>query len=470
MTSTAVIGGGLAGVSAALRLADAGQRVTLLESRARLGGVAGSSHRGALAIDTGQHVFLRCCTSYRAFLDRIGAAEQVTLQERLDVPVLAPGGTEARLRRTALPAPLHLAGSLLRYRHLSVRERLAMGRAALAMGRLDRTTAATDAQSFGGWLRAHGQSAKAVENLWDVIGIATLNARAADASLALAATVFQLGLLGKADAADVGWATAPLGALHDDAAARALAAAGVTVHRSTKVHGLGRTEHGWQVRTDGIHTDGIHTDGIRTEREEGLVVDRIVCAVPPGAAERLLPPAAAEQAGRWAEGLGSTPIVNVHVVYDRRVLAEPFVAGVGTPVQWVFDRTAQSGAAGVHGPAAQYLALSQSAADDLAGLPLAAVRARLLPALEALLPAARTAEVLDFFVTREPHATFRGAPGTAAFRPGPRGLGDAAPGVYLAGAWTGTGWPATMEGAVRSGDAAAEALIADVPARAAVAA
>ena len=478
--TVAVVGGGLAGVSAALRLADAGLRVTLLESRARLGGVAGSSHRGELAIDTGQHVFLRCCTSYRAFLDRIGAAAQVTVQERLDIPVLAPGAPPARLRRTGLPAPLHLAGALLRYRHLSLRERLAMVRAALALGRVDREAPTTDARSFGEWLTAHGQSARAVDTLWDVVGIATLNARAGDASLALAATVFQLGLLAEADAADIGVATVPLGALHDDAAARALAAAGVTVRRSAKVVALRPDGSSWRIplggpgatdRTgtdeadpDGSGSDRSEPDGGRdrdSDREEELVVDRIVCAVPPAAAERLLPAEAAGRAARWAEGLGSTPIVNVHVVYDRRVLDGPFAAGVDTPVQWVFDRTEQSGVAGVHGPDAQYLALSLSAADDLVGLPQATFRERFLPALEALLPAARTARVLDFFVTREPHATFRGAPGTAALRPGPRGVADTAPGIYLAGAWTGTGWPATMEGAVRSGDAAAAALLAD---------
>ncbi|MCE0767708.1 hydroxysqualene dehydroxylase HpnE [Pseudonocardia kujensis] len=452
-----VVGGGLAGVAAALRCADAGLAVTLLESRARLGGVAGSFTRGELAVDTGQHVFLRCCTAYRDFVVRIGAADMIVLQERLDIPVLAPGAAPARLRRTPLsllPAPLHLGGALLRYRHLSVAERLRLVRAALALGAVDRTDPATDTRSFGDWLAEHGQGRRAVDALWDLVGIATLNARAGDASLALAATVFQLGLLTDAAAGDIGWATAPLGALHDDAARHALAAAGVEVRRSAKARALvqGGTRPGGRWRVPVGTTDG----------EEELVTDRIVCAVPPGPAERLLPPGALPLPGDWADRLGSTPIVNVHVVYDRRVL-DPgidtgFAAGVDTPVQWVFDRTAQSGATAVYGPRAQYLAVSLSAADDLVGLPAAALRERFLPALEALLPAARDAEVLDSFVTREPHATFRGAPGQAALRPGPR---TALPGLYVAGAWTDTGWPATMEGAVRSGVAAADALLAD---------
>lgn len=441
----AVIGGGLAGQAAALRLADGGARVTVLESRARLGGVAGSFRRshehGEMQVDTGQHVFLRCCTAYRRYVTRIGADHLVTLQERLDIPVLSPTRA-ARLRRAVsplLPAPLHLAGALLRYGHLSVRERVGLARAALALGRVDRAAPATDAQSFGAWLAAHGQGRRAVDVLWDVVGIATLNARAADASLALAATVFQLGLLGRADAGDVGWATAPLGAVHDTAASLALTAAGVEVRRSARARPPLHDGARWRVPVG----------------EDELVVDRVVCAVPPAAAERLLPPGATAHA---PGGLGAVPIVNVHVVYDRPVLRTPFAAGVDSPVQWVFDRTESSGVAAVHGPRAQYLAVSLSAAEDLVGRPARDLRERFVAALAELLPAARGARVLEAFTTREPQATFRAAPGQARLRPGPR---STLPGLYLAGAWTDTGWPATMEGAVRSGEAAAVALLND---------
>jgi hydroxysqualene dehydroxylase len=149
--------------------------------------------------------------------------------------------------------------------------------------------------------------------------------------------------------------------------------------------------------------------------------------------------------------LDSSPIVNVHVVYDRKVLDRPFVAAIDSPLQWVFDRTAQSGLTD-----GQYIAVSLSAADRLVDLPVAELRARMLPALEALLPAARGAVLRDFFVTRERHATFRPAPGTARLRPA---AATALPGLWLAGAWTATGWPATMEGAVRSGDTAAAGVL-----------
>jgi uncharacterized protein with NAD-binding domain and iron-sulfur cluster len=174
-------------------------------------------------------------------------------------------------------------------------------------------------------------------------------------------------------------------------------------------------------------------------------------------AEKLLPAGALDTPPGWADRLGSTPIVNVHVVFDRRVTDEPFLAGVGTEVQWVFDRTEPSGLAGLPDRAGeQYLAMSLSAADELVELPTERLRARFLPALRALLPAARAAEVRDFFVTRERAATFRQAPGSTPLRPPAR---TRLAGLYLAGAWTATGWPATMEGAVRAGASAAAALL-----------
>ncbi len=433
----AVVGGGLAGITAALRCADAGCEVTLFEARPRLGGLTHSFQRGELSVDNGQHVFLRCCTAYLALLDRLGVADKVALQPRLDIPVRSPvRGHTARLRRNRLPAPLHLGGSVLRYSPLHITERLRFGLAALALRGLDRTDPAADRQSFGAWLAAHGQSERATSGLWDLVGIATLNARAGQASLSLAATVFQVGMLTDPAAADIGWSLVPLRQLHGDAALAKLAEAGVRVRTSAKVRALTAVDGGgWQV----------------AGRDDAVEVDQVVLAVPPAAAEHLLPRGALALAEGWSTRLGSAPIVNAHVVYDRRVLDEPFFAAVETPVQWVFDRTAQSGYTG-----GQYLAVSLSAADAIVDTPAADIRELIVPALAELLPAARGARIHDFFVTRERQATFRPAPGTASLRPAAH---TALPGLVLAGAWTATGWPATMEGAVRSGDAAAAAVL-----------
>ncbi|WP_371668039.1 hydroxysqualene dehydroxylase HpnE [Streptomyces sp. NBC_00289] len=435
-----VVGGGIAGITTALALADAGVRVTLLEGRPRLGGLAFSFQRGALTVDNGQHVYLRCCTAYRWFLDRIEGAALAPLQDRLDVPVLdvaRPAGRRlGRLKRDALPVPLHLGRSLATYPHLSLIERAKVGRAALALKALDLADPELDAHDFGSWLAAHGQSARAVEALWDLVGVATLNAVAGDCSLALAAMVFKTGLLSDPGAADIGWAHVPLGELHDRLARKALDSAGVRTEVRTRVTSVSVNENGaWSVQVPG----------------ERLEADAVVLAVPQREAHDLLPDGALDAPERLLR-IDTAPILNIHVVYDRTVLHKPFFAALGTPVQWVFDRTDASGLT-----EGQYLALSQSAAQDEIDEPVAALRERYLPELERLLPATRGAEVKDFFVTRERTATFAPTPGVGRLRPGAR---TEAPGLYLAGAWTATGWPATMESAVRSGVSAADAALA----------
>ncbi len=432
-----VVGGGLAGISAALAAADAGATVTLLEARPRLGGATFSFRRDGLEIDNGQHVFLRCCTAYRSLLERLGVSDDVELQPRLAVPVLAPGGRIGWLRRGRLPAPLHLAGTLARYPYLTWPQRLGAARAALALRRLDPTDQRLDRQTFAEWLAAHGQDAAATAALWDLVGLATLNARAARASLQMAAMVFKTGLLSARDAADIGYSRVPLGRLHGEPAVRALAAAGAEVRLR---------HHARAVERDG-GTLAVVTDDGRVE------ADAVVVAVPHEAAPELLPDGALPDGGASLELLGASPIVNLHVVYDRVVTALPLAAGLGTPVQWVFDRSAGTG---LRREGRQYLAVSLSAAVDEVELPTAALRERFLPALAELLPAARGARVTQFVVTRERTATFLPAPGTAALRPA---AATGVPGLFLAGSWTSTGWPATMEGAVRSGLTAAHAAL-----------
>jgi hydroxysqualene dehydroxylase len=430
-----VVGGGLAGLAAAVRCADAGASVTVLERRPRLGGATWSFPRRGLWFDNGQHVFLRCCTAYRAFLARIGAEGDVHLQDRLAVPVLAPGGRRAWLRRHGLPAPLHLAPSLARYRHLSVGQRVRAAAGALALRSVDPDDPAADAVTFANWLTAHGQDDSTIEAVWDLIGRPTLNVTAAEASLAQAAMVFRTGVLGDPAAADIGWARVPLSELHAAPAARALTRAGVEIRLGAAVEAVERGPDG--------------NPAVRLG-DEVMSADGVVVAAPPGAAASLLPPGTLPGS---AERLGTSPIVHVTVVYDRRVTDLPVAAGIGTPVQWVFDRTEPAGLR-----RGQCLAVSLSAADAFIGRRSADLVATFTAALSELFPAAGRARIEDAIVTREPAATFRCRPGTRALRPGARtGLS----GVALAGAWTATGWPATMEGAVRSGVAAAEAVLGD---------
>jgi hydroxysqualene dehydroxylase len=446
-----VIGGGLAGITAAIALSEAGAAVTLLEARPRLGGATTSFNRGALVVDTGQHVFLRCCTAYQGLLARLGMSGSVRIQDRFDVTVLSPDGV-GRLRRNRLPGPLHLGASLARFPLLSLAERARVGQAALAMRFLNPDDPALDSQRLGDWLAAHGQDERTRRVLWDLFTVASLNVPGDDASLALAATVVKTGLLGKNDAADIGLPLVPLGELHGTAGLALLKRLGAEVRLGVKAAGVelaapGGDDGRYLIRLARGEEDAGGGDGAQMAPDQRGVLraDGVVLAVPPYVAARLVPGSAEAAAPAWAE-LGTSPIINVHVIYDRKVMDLPFAAAVDSPVQWVFDRTDISG----YGKSnrGQYLAISLSAAEPYVDVPAARLREMFVPALAGLLPGAQDARVSEFFVTRERRATFRQEPGCGRLRPR---AATALPGLTLAGAWTDTGWPDTMEGAVRSG-------------------
>jgi uncharacterized protein with NAD-binding domain and iron-sulfur cluster len=505
----AVIGGGLAGIAAALDCADAGARVTLLEVRPRLGGAVYSFERDGLRIDNGQHVFLRCFHAYRSLLARLGSEHRVTLQRRLEIPLVRPGGEVSVLRRSGLPAPLHLARTLLRYRNLTVRERLGAARAALALGRLDPRAPELDRQTLGAWLAAHGQGPHATTALWDLIALPALNLPADRASLALAAFVFKRGLLERADAGDIGFHRRPQSEIVGEPAQRALRAAGVDVRLGWRAEQVVAAEAGRHApaaeagrhapaaeagrhapaaeagrhapaaeagRHAPVAEAGRHAPAAEAGRhalaaladsasipvaasggfevqggEPSVSADAVIVALPRTRAAALIEPLDPASATR-ALKLRDTPIVNLHVVYDRNVCELPFVGGVESPVQYVFDRSDAGGVdAGM-----QYLAVSLSGADEEMGMSVEDLRERYLPALAELFPRARTARVERFLATREHAATLRAEPGAGALRPGPH---TAVPGLALAGAWTDTGWPATLESAVLSGHAAARCAL-----------
>ncbi|GLW07846.1 phytoene dehydrogenase [Microtetraspora sp. NBRC 13810] len=419
----AVVGGGLAGIAAALALAEAGCRVTLYEARPRLGGAACSYRRNGMTVDNGQHVFLRCCTAYQGLLARIGGTGLVDLQRRFDVRVLTAVGRSGRLRRTTLPGPLHLLPALAGYSLLRPAERVRAVHGSIALSLLDPADPVLDTVTFGSWLADHGQRGPARHALWELFAMAALNTGIEDAALGLAVKVFKTALLGRADAADIGVPAVPLGELHHAAAQAAITRAGGTVRLSAKVSAI---EAG----------PTLIVDGARVEASAVVVATRHEQAA------RLVPEEAAPGRDRWA-ALDASPIVNVHAIYDRPVTGLPFAAVVGSPVQWIFDKTRVAGLS-----RGQYLAVSVSGADTWIDLPTTDIRATFVPALQAVFPAARQARLTDFFVTRERRATFRQGPGSGVLRPRPA---TRWPGLYLAGAWTDTGWPDTMEGAVRSG-------------------
>ena len=456
-----VVGGGLAGLSAALCAADAGMRVTLLERRHRLGGATWSFERNGIWYDNGQHVFMRCFESYRWFLERIGSAHKVFLQSRLVVPVLrcedAAGVIKGNISRTASPAPLHLMRSLLHYPHMTGRERINAARTALALRKLDPEEGRLpddellDDKTFGQWLRSRGESDNAIRSLWNLITLPTANLPADQVSLQLAAKIFVTGLLTDNSAADIGWSAVPLSELHADAATATLRNLGAEVRTKAAVEKI-------TIDPLGVRCDGEH-----------LLADAVVAAVPHTAAD-ILPKGSIKHQDRLSE-LGESPIINVHLVYDRPVTDLPLAAALGSEAQFVFDRTAaaklnsSSGESSNAGKASnadtdpQCLGISLSAADEYLSWSPAELIEHMTAEVAKLFPKARGQQPRDAMVTREVSATFRGVPGTASLRP-PAETNHA--GLFIAGAWTDTGWPATMEGAVRSGITAADLALRHV--------
>ena len=448
-----VVGGGLAGLKAALSCAEAGAAVTLLEARPRLGGATWSFARRGLMFDNGQHVHLRCCEAYRSLLERLGTEALAPFDGSLAIPVLRPcrpsatradRATVSWIRRDDLVAPAHLARALATYRHLGLADRMRLLPAAVGLRFARLEDPRLDTETFGSWLARHGQRPEAIERLWDLITLPTTNLRAFEVSLALAAKVFKTGLLTDKAAADLAWSRVPLAELHVEPARRLLESLGTEIHLRAKVSelvlgGAGPTE---PPRVRGVVADG-----------QILEAEAVILAVPHEVAAGLLPEAAHPAPGSLVE-LGSVPIVNVHLVFDRKVMPYAVAAAVDSPVQFVFDRTA---AAGLDpSQPGQVVAISLSGADGEIGTRPEQLIEEQLEAFRVLFPSARSAEVVDAVVSREHDATFRGLPGTRPLRARPEtGISNLA----LAGAWTDTGWPATMEGAVRSGAAAADVVL-----------
>ena len=316
-----------------------------------------------------------------------------------------------------------------------------------ALSKLDPADPEVDATAMGAWLQRHGQDEQVVRRLWDLLVLPTVNVRAKEASLALSAFVFQKGLLSSPDAGDIGFHASPLSETIGEPALRALRRAGVEVRLGWRAGGISDTQCSPGGRLEVVGSAGGLQDSVQA--------DVVILALPHLRAASLLPQAAAELR-RSIESIGVSPIVNLHVLYDRRVLDQSFAAGIDTPVQYIFDRTVSGGAP----TGTQYVAVSLSGADEEMSLSPQQLRERYEPELARLLPKARNAKIERFELTREHAATFRAAPGVGRLRPGPV---TPIPGLLLAGAWTDTGWPATIEGAVLSGQAAAEEAVRERP-------
>lgn len=435
----AVVGAGLAGVTAAVRLADAGHKVYLYEKSSFIGGRAGSvrDKTSGRELDLAQHVYLFCCTRYRALLSRLGTDRFAPLRSPLDVAVIdgryyPARNAVARLRSFPLPTGLHMAPAFLRYRHLTLRERLHTARTLLKIAAADKSEPQYAATTFADWLRNQGESENALASFWDVIVVAALNACVEQVSAFWGLMLFQDALLKHRRGTEVGIPQVPLSQLLRPVA-------GILTERGGALQ-LGKAvQH--------VVTANNRVTGIKLSDGQLQPADRVILAVSHRDVAKLLPtPLRQSPFFAGIADLPTNPIVDLHLGFAEPAPACPFAFGVvlHSPVQWFFWHEGR-----------KRLSLSISNPGELMDMSASQVEKVVVDAVRRLFNCPMPRWVV---VRKNRHATFSAAPGTDRFRKPQR---TPVQGLYLAGDWTLTGWPATMESAVRSGELAAEALLSD---------
>jgi len=449
-----VIGGGLAGLAAGVALAESGWRVRLFEQRPFLGGRATSyvlpdgEH-----VDNCQHVTLGCCTNLDDFYRRVGSTNKVKFFDRL--LFLDPQGRKGEMEAGILPAPFHMTGSFAKFAPLSLADKISIGRAMLTILLTSGHPAGVDSPegiSMLAWLKQQGQTQRAIDRFWRVVLVSALDEELDKTDARFGIDVFWKAFLSNSRGYRMGVPVVPLAELYDGCRAFIEKKGGEVALRSP-------------IRGIRIENNSVVAVSFDNNREESA--GAYVFAVPHDTFAELLPSeiAQADAAFRNLDKIKDSPITGVHFWFDREVTKEPFITLLDTTVQWVFNKTALFGplATSTNGDAAnskisaakQYLQLVISASYDLLQKPRQEIIDLCLAEVRRALPAAREANLVKATVIKEAAATFSPQPGVDRWRPKHQTSVEK---LFLAGDWTSTGWPATMEGAVRSGYLAAEAV------------
>jgi squalene-associated FAD-dependent desaturase len=444
-----VIGGGLAGLASGVALAEAGWRVRLFEQRPFLGGRATSyvlpdgEH-----VDNCQHVTFGCCTNLEDFYRRVGSANKIKFFDRL--LLLDPQGRRGEMHAGILPAPFHLTGSFLTFAPLALKDKVSIARAFYSI--LHSGGHPPDVDTPGGlsmleWLRRRNQTPAAIRRFWRAVLVSALSEELDRIDARYGVEVFWKAVLSNRTGYRMGIPEVALSDLYDGCRATIERQGGEVTLRSPARKII--VENGALIATE--------FDAGRQE-----TADAYLLALPHGVMAELLP-ATAKQADpslTKLDNIKDAPITGVHFWFDRQVMTEPFISLLDTTIQWIFNKTVLQGAA-TNGhyknlTNSQYLQLVISASYDLLQKPRQEIIDLCLAEVRHALPAARAANLQKATVIKEAAATFSPEPGVDRWRPKQE---TRIRGLFLAGDWTDTGWPATMEGAVRSGYLAAEAVL-----------
>jgi squalene-associated FAD-dependent desaturase len=441
-----VIGGGLAGLSAGIALAEAGWRVRLFEQRPYLGGRATSyvlpdgEH-----VDNCQHVTLGCCTNLEDFYRRVGSAGKIKFFDRLLFQ--DPQGRKGIMRAGLLPAPLHMTGSFLTFAPLTMADKRAIGSALLDIVRGKGHTADLDEPggiSMREWLQRRNQTAGAIERFWRVVLVSALNEELENTDARFGVDVFWKGFLSNRTGYRMGVPAVPLAGLYDGCKAEIEKRGG---------------EVNLRMPVRAIHVQADEVTRIEFDSGRQDSADAYIFALPHEILTNLLPQEVKQREPLLAQlgNIKASPITGVHFWFDREVMQEPFVTLLDTTTQWIFNKTALYGERnGRDGEKGQYLQLVISASYDLLQKSRQEIIDLCLAEVRHALPASKEAKLVKATVVKETAATFSPQPGVDRWRPKQKTSVER---MFLAGDWTATGWPATMEGAVRSGYLAAEAVL-----------
>ncbi|MGB8480564.1 MAG: hydroxysqualene dehydroxylase HpnE [Acidobacteriaceae bacterium] len=437
-----VVGGGLAGLSAACALADSGYHVHLIERRPYVGGRASSyEHPGTgEVVDNCQHVLLGCCTNLIGFYNQLGVSDQIRWFNR--ITFIEPGGRQSLLRPGSLPAPLHNAMAFLQSSALSLADKAAISR---GMMNFLRDVPADGGESFASWLARHGQTRRAIDRFWNPVLVSALNEDLDRVSVHYAAMVFRTSFMQSEQAGWMGVPTIPLSELYSHAVGFIEAHGGqVSLRTSVDSFQYDEQSRRWQIGFEGGNIEA----------------DAVVLAVPFESMQKLcplLPPpagGASETLADKLEHFRHSPITGIHLWFDRTITDLNHAVLLDTTIQWMYNKTRLQPQRRSE-DAGSYLELVVSASKTLVPMSRQEIIDLALRELAEFFPVVREAKLVKAAVVKEVRATFSVTPGLDAYRPG---AVTAWPGIFLAGDWTATGWPSTMEGAVRSGNLAAEAV------------